>query len=67
MGLFDKLRNEFINIIDWVDERKDNLVWKFPRYQNEIKMYAFSKANSVPSCRPSKRPRMFKWQYRLLC
>ena len=40
MGLFDKLRNEFIDIIDWVDEQKDTLVWKFPRYQNEIKMNA---------------------------
>ncbi len=40
MGLFDKLRNEFIDIIEWVDERKDTLVWKFPRYQNEIKMNA---------------------------
>ncbi|MFB2120849.1 SPFH domain-containing protein [Parapedobacter sp. 2B3] len=40
MGLFDKLRNEFIDIIDWVDEHKDTLVWKFPRYQNEIKMNA---------------------------
>ena len=40
MGLFDKLRNEFIDIIEWVDESKDTIVWKFPRYQNEIKMNA---------------------------
>ena len=40
MGLFDKLRNEFIDIIEWIDEGKDTLVWKFPRYQNEIKMNA---------------------------
>lgn len=37
MGLFDKLKNEFIDIIEWVDSSKDTIVWKFPRYQNEIK------------------------------
>ncbi|PUZ27004.1 Membrane protease subunit, stomatin/prohibitin family, contains C-terminal Zn-ribbon domain [Chitinophaga costaii] len=40
MGIFDKLRNEFIDIIEWVDNTSDTLVWKFPRYQNEIKMNA---------------------------
>jgi len=40
MGIFDKLRNEFIDIIEWVDTAKDTIVWKFPRYQNEIKMGA---------------------------
>ena len=37
MGLFDKLLNEFIDIIEWVDDSKHTLVWRFPRYQNEIK------------------------------
>ncbi|MFM7159833.1 MAG: SPFH domain-containing protein [Planctomycetaceae bacterium] len=37
MGLFDKLRNEFVDIIEWVDDSKHTLVWRFPRYQNEIK------------------------------
>jgi membrane protease subunit (stomatin/prohibitin family) len=40
MGLFDKLRNEFIDIIEWVDTSNETIVWKFPRYQNEIKMDA---------------------------
>lgn len=40
MGLFDKLRNEFIDIIEWTDTTSDTIVWKFPRYQNEIKMNA---------------------------
>lgn len=40
MGLFDKLKNEFIDIIEWVDPTQDTIVWKFPRYQNEIKMNA---------------------------
>lgn len=37
MGLFDKLRNEFIDIIEWVDDSRHTIVWRFPRYQNEIK------------------------------
>lgn len=40
MGLFDKLRNELIDIIEWTDNSTDTIVWKFPRYQNEIKMGA---------------------------
>ncbi|RYD56304.1 MAG: SPFH domain-containing protein [Sphingobacteriales bacterium] len=40
MGFFDKLFAEFIDIIEWVDKSSDTLVWKFPRYQNEIKMGA---------------------------
>ncbi len=40
MGLFDKLRNEFIDIIDWTDNTNDTIIYKFPRYQNEIKMNA---------------------------
>ncbi|PTS99197.1 antifreeze protein [Pedobacter sp. HMWF019] len=40
MGFFDKLRNEFIDIIQWEDNSGDTLVWKFPRYNNEIKMNA---------------------------
>ena len=37
MGLFEKLRNELIDIIEWVDDSRHTLVWRFPRYQNEIK------------------------------
>ncbi|MBL8816092.1 MAG: SPFH domain-containing protein [Planctomyces sp.] len=37
MGLFDKLRNELIDIIEWVDDSRHTIVWRFPRYQNEIK------------------------------
>jgi membrane protease subunit (stomatin/prohibitin family) len=40
MGLFDKLINEFIDIIEWTDDANDLILWKFPRYQNEIKMNA---------------------------
>jgi membrane protease subunit (stomatin/prohibitin family) len=37
MGLFDKLRNELVDVIEWVDNTNRTLVWRFPRYQNEIK------------------------------
>ncbi len=37
MGLLDKLRNELIDIIEWIDDSNTTLVWRFPRYQNEIK------------------------------
>jgi membrane protease subunit (stomatin/prohibitin family) len=40
MGLFDKLLGEFVDIIEWVDSSKDTIVWKFPRYHDEIKMGA---------------------------
>ncbi len=40
MGLFNKIKNEFIDIIEWIDNTNDTIVWKFPRYQNEIKMGA---------------------------
>ena len=40
MGLFDKLRNEFVDIIEWIDDDRFTLVWRFPRYQNEIKQGA---------------------------
>jgi membrane protease subunit (stomatin/prohibitin family) len=37
MGLLDKLRQELIDIIEWVDDSRHTLAWRFPRYQNEIK------------------------------
>ena len=41
MGIFDeikkKLSNEFIDIIEWLDETNNTLVHRFERYQNEIK------------------------------
>ena len=37
MGLFAKLRGELIDIIEWIDDSRQTLVWRFPRYQNEIK------------------------------
>ncbi|MEM6471652.1 MAG: SPFH domain-containing protein [Planctomycetota bacterium] len=37
MGLFDRLRNELIDIVEWIDDSNHTLVWRFPRYRNEIK------------------------------
>jgi membrane protease subunit (stomatin/prohibitin family) len=41
MSLFDKLRGELIDIIQWTEPpHNDVLAYRFPRYNNEIKMGA---------------------------
>ena len=40
MGLMDKLRGEFVDIIEWLEDSRTLLAWRFPRYQNEIKQGA---------------------------
>jgi membrane protease subunit (stomatin/prohibitin family) len=40
MSFFDRLLNEFIDVIEWVDNSQDTLVYKFPRNDNAIKMGA---------------------------
>lgn len=37
MGLFDKIRGEFIDIVEWLDPTNDTMVFRFDRYNNEIK------------------------------
>src|SRR5689334_16629728 len=37
MGLFDKIRGEFIDIIEWTDSSNDTMVYRFERHENEIK------------------------------
>jgi membrane protease subunit (stomatin/prohibitin family) len=37
MGLLDKIKGEFIDIIEWLDPSPDTMVYRFERYQNEIK------------------------------
>ncbi|MFT7620832.1 MAG: membrane protease subunit (stomatin/prohibitin family), partial [Planctomycetota bacterium] len=37
MGLWDKIRGEFIDIVEWLDSSRDTLVHRFERYGNEIK------------------------------
>ncbi|GLX02749.1 SPFH domain-containing protein [Microtetraspora sp. NBRC 16547] len=36
----DRIRGEFIDIVEWTDDSRDTIVWRFPRYENEIKMGA---------------------------
>lgn len=40
MGLWNKLSNEFIDIVEWLDNSPDVMVHRFERFQNEIKMGA---------------------------
>ncbi len=44
MGFFDNLKNQigsqFIEIIEWLDDSNDTLVYRFPVYNQEIKMGA---------------------------
>lgn len=37
MGFWDKIFGEFIDVIDWLDESNDTMVYRFERYNNEIK------------------------------
>ncbi len=37
MGIFDFLTGEFIDVIHWVDDTRDTLVWRFEREDHEIK------------------------------
>jgi len=37
MALWDKIRGELIDVIEWLDDSPDTMVWRFPRYDNEIK------------------------------
>jgi len=40
MGLWDKLKGELIDIVQWLDDTSDTLVYRFERYGNEIKYNA---------------------------
>ena len=37
MGIWDKIRGEFIDIIEWLDDTQDTMVYRFERHGNEIK------------------------------
>jgi len=40
MGFFDKVRAEFIDIVEWLDPTNNTLVHRFERFDNEIKYEA---------------------------
>jgi membrane protease subunit (stomatin/prohibitin family) len=37
MGIIDKLRAELVDIVEWVDDSQHTIVWRFPRFHNQIK------------------------------
>lgn len=37
MGLWDKIKGEFVDVIEWLDPSNDTMVYRFERYGNEIK------------------------------
>jgi len=37
MGIIDKIVGQFIDVIEWTDDTSNSMIWKFPRYDNEIK------------------------------
>ena len=37
MAIWDKLFGEFVDVIEWLDESGDTMVYRFERYGNEIK------------------------------
>ncbi len=40
MGLFSFIKGQFIEVIEWTDDSRDTVVWKFPDEDKEIKMGA---------------------------
>ncbi len=40
MSLWEKATNELLDIIEWTDDSADTMVWRFPRFDNEIKYAA---------------------------
>jgi len=37
MSIWDRISHELIDIIEWTDDSNSTMVWRFPRFQNEIK------------------------------
>ena len=37
MSLWNRLTGEFVDVIEWTDDTRDTIVWRFERYGNEIK------------------------------
>lgn len=40
MDLWEKAKAELLDIIEWTDDSSDTMVWRFPRFDNEIKYAA---------------------------
>ncbi|MEC4612620.1 SPFH domain-containing protein [Tsukamurella tyrosinosolvens] len=37
MGIMDRVRGELVDIIEWLEDNRSTMAWRFPRYNNEIK------------------------------
>lgn len=37
MSLWEKAKAELLDIIEWTDDSSDTMVWRFPRFESEIK------------------------------
>lgn len=37
MQVWEKIKGEFVDIIEWTDDSMDTMVWRFARYHNQIK------------------------------
>lgn len=37
MGFMDRVRGELVDIIEWLEDDRSTMAWRFPRYNNEIK------------------------------
>src|SRR5437867_222567 len=37
MGIWDRIKGEFIDVIEWLDSSHDTMVYRFERHGNEIK------------------------------
>ena len=37
MGFFDSVKHQLIEIIEWLDDTSDTMVWRFPVHNQEIK------------------------------
>src|SRR5689334_20313422 len=40
VSFMDRVRGQFIDIVEFLDDSRDTIVWRFPRQGNEIKMGA---------------------------
>lgn len=40
MGIWDKVRGELIDVVQWIDDSNDTMVYRFERYNNQIKFGA---------------------------
>jgi membrane protease subunit (stomatin/prohibitin family) len=40
VSIFEKIRAEFVDIVEWLDDTSDTIAYRFERYNNEIKMGA---------------------------